>query len=73
MTPDSGAAGLAIVGLLLLGRLALMAALLFAYWKWLPDGFVYFAAAAGLAFFALYTYELVKYAGLGPASSRGGR
>jgi hypothetical protein len=73
MTPDSGAAGLAIVGLLLLARLVVMALLLFAYWKWLPDGFVFFAAAAGLGFFAMYTYELVRYAGIGTASTRGGR
>jgi hypothetical protein len=73
MTPESGAAGLAIVGLLLLARLVVMALLLFAYWKWLPDGFVFFAAAAGLSFFAMYTYELMRYAGIVTASTREGR
>ncbi len=62
LTPESSAAGFAIVAGSLLLRLALAASALLAYRFLLPDGFLWFAGGLAAGFVVMYTLELLKYA-----------
>lgn len=62
--PGSAERGAALAALALFGRLAAAALLLAAYRRVAPAGLRPFALALALSFVALYTVELVRFAGL---------
>ncbi|TLM80058.1 MAG: hypothetical protein FDZ70_02380 [Actinobacteria bacterium] len=63
-TPDFPERGMALVALALFGRLAAAVLLLWAYSRIAPAGIKPFGISFALTFLALYTVELVRYAGL---------
>jgi hypothetical protein len=71
MTPESGPAGLAVVGVLLFTRMGAAALLILAYWRWVHEGFLAFAVAFAAAFFIGYMIELYRYGGSALMSARG--
>lgn len=61
ITPESPEVGLALVAVSLIVRMALAAGLLFVYYRFIPQGFLMFAAGVAGGFVVSYGYELVKY------------
>lgn len=64
ITPDAPERGLALAALALFGRLAAAIGLLFVYDRVAHRGIAAFGLAFALTFLALFTVELVRYAGL---------
>jgi zinc transporter ZupT len=64
MRPDNASAGLAIAAVSLFARLILATAALWAYKFFAPSGFKPFALCLAGGFLVLYTFEVVRYAGL---------
>lgn len=61
ITPDSMESGLIFAAISLFVRMALAAAVLFVYFRFISEGFVPFAAGVAGGFVVLYTVELVRY------------
>ncbi|MDF1542965.1 MAG: hypothetical protein RQ731_08375 [Anaerosomatales bacterium] len=61
ITPDSMESGLIFAAISLFVRMALAAAVLFLYFRFISEGFVPFAAGVAGGFVVLYTVELVRY------------
>lgn len=70
MTPENPAAGLGIVGILLLVRMGLVVTLMLGYRAFARPGAVPFALAMVGAFLVGYTIELVRYSGLAKRARR---
>lgn len=64
LTPESSSAGLALVAISLFGRLAVAMLALWAYKAHVPAGLKPFAISLAGGFVVMYTFELVRYAGL---------
>jgi len=73
MQPDDGGAGLAIAAASLFGRLAFATIVLWAYKHFAPSGFKPFALCLAGGFLVLYTFEVVRYAGLHKSRPAGTR
>lgn len=56
--------GLLFVTTALMGRLLVATLLLYAYHRFSPAGYPFFGIALAGAFLVMYTFELVRYAGL---------
>lgn len=61
MTPAAPEAGLTVAAVSLFLRMAFAAGVLLAYKRFVPEGFVSFAAGLAGGFFLLYSVELVRY------------
>lgn len=61
MTPEAPEVGLALVAVSLFARMALAAALLFVYYRFISEGFVLFAVGVAGGFLVSYSVELVRY------------
>lgn len=68
--PENPAAGVALVAMLLFARMALAAALLWSYNRFVADGFVPFAIGFAGGFFVGYWVELARYVGVGRTRTR---
>lgn len=64
VTPESSSAGLMLAVMLLFARLFAATAVLWAYKTVAPSGFKPFALALAGGFLVMYTFEVVRYAGL---------
>lgn len=61
ITPESSEVGLALAAVSLFVRMALAAGGLFVYHRFVPEGFVPFAAGVAGGFLVLYGIELARY------------
>jgi uncharacterized BrkB/YihY/UPF0761 family membrane protein len=61
ITPESPEAGLGFVAVSLFIRMGLSAGALFVYHRFIPEGFVPFAAGVAGGFLVLYGVELTRY------------
>jgi len=61
ITPESPEAGLALAAVSLVVRMALAAGVLFVFHRFIPQGFVPFAAGVAGGFLVLYAVELTRF------------